>query len=359
MSSTNQLSSQTLAKLRKFASSLKIRGRSKLRKADLIQAIEDHLAGKPISFPRVSTKTKKKSPLTSTKDVDAIITITCGDVAENHIGNQQIGHLVAKGQGFKLQDLQKASRKFKNMGYKVEIFDLNKGLDGVEINGKQVTAEPAHIMVIRNGVEALIGSGKIKDFYNQLVVLDWDKKFWDARRKKVLNKHARHNLCFSKKSQDPDYKSGKGRIVAYDQVPHFQEMMSQLPNFFGKKAKTLQAEGNKYFNKKKTGIGYHGDTERRKVIAWRLGEGDYGDPRATMPIHWQWYINSKPVGQNMKFMINGGDIYVMSEKATGQDWKKKVRSVASSCPSGCRKEPLPTLRHAAGSVKYTTVRIKK
>ena len=26
-------------------------------------------------------------------------------------------------------------------------------------------------------------------------------------------------------------------------------MMNQLPNFFGKKAKMLQAEGNKYFNK--------------------------------------------------------------------------------------------------------------
>ena len=253
MSSINQLNSQTLAKLRKFASTLKIKGRSKLRKAELVQAIEKHLAGKPISIPQVSTK-KSKSTISAAGDVDAIITITCGDVAENHIGNQQIGHLVPKGQGFDLQDLQKASRKFKNMGYKVEIFDLNKGLDGVEINGKQVTADPAHIMVIRNGVEALIGSGKIKDFYNQLVVLDWDKKFWDARRKKVLNKHARHNLCFSKKSQDPDYKSGKGRIVAYDQVPHFQEMMSQLPNFFGKKAKALQAEGTKYFNKKKTGI---------------------------------------------------------------------------------------------------------
>ena len=68
--------------------------------------------------------------------------------------------------------------------------------------------------------------------------------------------------------------------------------------------------------------------------------------------------NPKNKIQNMKFMINGGDIYVMSEKATGQDWKKKVRSVPSSCPSGCRREPLPTLRHAAGSVKYTKVRIK-
>ena len=25
----------------------------------------------------------------------------------------------------------------------------------------------------------------------------------------------------------------------------------------------------------------------------------------------------------MKFVINSGDIYVMSEKSTGQDWKKK------------------------------------
>ena len=57
----------------------------------------------------------------------------------------------------------------------------------------------------------------------------------------------------------------------------------------------------------------------------------------------------------MKFIINAGDIYLMSEKATGQDWKKSVvQGVA--CPSGCKKEALLTVRHAAGSAKYTKLK---
>jgi len=36
--------------------------------------------------------------------------------------------------------------------------------------------------------------------------------------------------------------------------------------------------------------------------------------------------------------LRGGDIYIMSEKAVGTDWKKKN---------------VPTLRHSAGSPKYT------
>ena len=45
----------------------------------------------------------------------------------------------------------------------------------------------------------------------------------------------------------------------------------------------------------------------------------------------------------------------MSEKAAGQDWKKSVvQGVA--CPSGCKKEALLTVRHAAGSAKYTKLK---
>jgi hypothetical protein len=36
--------------------------------------------------------------------------------------------------------------------------------------------------------------------------------------------------------------------------------------------------------------------------------------------------------------LNGGDLYVMSEKTTGRDWKTKS---------------IYTLRHAAGCEKYT------
>ena len=222
----NQLNNERLTQLRKRVTALKIPGRSKLKRKDaVIKAILDHHSGTRGVTGKVSNVTglKPKSSIKPAQDVNAIITITCGDVAENHIGNQQIGNLVAKGQGFNLGNLENASKKFKKLGYKTEIFNLNKGLDGVKINGVQVKADPANIMVIRNGVEALIGKGKTKDFYNQLVGLDWDKKFWDTRRKKVLNKHARHNLCFSNTSQEPDYPKGKGRIVSYDNVPHFEE----------------------------------------------------------------------------------------------------------------------------------------
>ena len=83
-----------------------------------------------------------------------------------------------------------------------------------------------------------------------------------------------------------------------------------------------------YYDISKCGIGFHGDSERKKVIAGSLG--------ASRPIHWQWYFNSKPIGKRIKFMLNDGDMYIMSEKTSGWDWKK--RSIL-------------TLRHAAGE-KY-------
>ena len=33
----------------------------------------------------------------------------------------------------------------------------------------------------------------------------WDDKYWDKRRKKVLNKHARENVCFDDYSSEPNY----------------------------------------------------------------------------------------------------------------------------------------------------------
>ena len=49
------------------------------------------------------------------------------------------------------------------------------------------------------------------------------------------------------------------------------------------------------------------------------------------------YYQSKPVGVRMDFMINDGDLYVMSEKAVGHDWKKRNTY---------------TLRHAAGAESF-------
>ena len=59
-----------------------------------------------------------------------------------------------------------------------------------------------------------------------------------------------------------------------------------------------------------------------------------------MPIHYNWYYQGNPIGKNCKLMLNHGDIYIMSEKAVGFDWKSRNKY---------------TLRHSAGCEKYTKV----
>ena len=147
---------------------------------------------------------------------------------------------------------------------------------------------------------------------------------------RVVNKHARHNLCFSFESQEPDYENKKGRIVAFDSLPLLKKVRSFFPKILKEIGVGLVAEGNHYYDVSKCGVGYHGDGERKKVIGVRLG--------ASIPLVYQWYHNANSIGQKMRFMLNHGDIYFMSEKASGNDWK--MRSIH-------------TLRHAAGTAKFT------
>lgn len=85
---------------------------------------------------------------------------------------------------------------------------------------------------------------------------------------------------------------------------------------------------------KKCGIGFHGDGERKKVIALRLATGK------CEPIQYQWFLKGKPIGKRAIVELEDRDIYIMSEKAVGSDWKKKNTA---------------TLRHATGCEKFTKI----
>ena len=39
--------------------------------------------------------------------------------------------------------------------------------------------------------------------FGEMNTFEWDTKYWDTRRSKVLNKHARSNVCFDSFSQEP------------------------------------------------------------------------------------------------------------------------------------------------------------
>jgi hypothetical protein len=249
------------------------------------------------------------------------ITLTFGDMAENHVGMEQIGARVAKGCGVGLQDLKAILLKCNAAGIHTKLHVLN-GPD----------QPPAYLLIFKKGVEALLGSypGASAALFKEQAALDHDKKA--LMYKRVCNKKARWNLCFSEEGHPPAYEEGKGRVVAYDDVPLTRALHAALPSWFGPKAEGLQCEGNYYYDAASCGIGYHGDTERRRVFAVRLG--------ATIPICFQWFQRGEPVGRRLQFDLEDGDIYIMSEKTVGTDWKSQI---------------VPTLRHAAGAATYTNV----
>ena len=241
----------------------------------------------------------------------ATYTYTFGDVAENHARNQQIGAIAAE--GFSAADLRAAQSKFESRGLTCTLVDLG--------------ALDAYVLVVRQPL-AVLGT-TADDLQAEIAAHEPDKKVFMYGR--VVNKHARWNLCMAEAAQDPDYDSGKGTVLAFDSLPHLKAVREALPAFVGPKASALFAELNVYYDPAKCGIGYHGDTERRKVIAFRLG--------ATMPLFYQWFQNGAPRGARIAVPpLHHGDMYIMSQKAVGTDWKLRK---------------IPTLRHAAGCDKFT------
>lgn len=248
------------------------------------------------------------------------ITITIGDVAENHVGMQKIGKLANC--GFNKDDLVNIKMNFEKLGVTCELININNLLP-TDIRSNL----GAYILVIRKGVDYILKeSGKRADdmlLEQQSIKIEWDKK--SLMYKKVVNKKARYNLCYGPESQEPDYKNGRGRVVSFDEVPCLKYMIENLHIYLGEKGRNLIAEGNRYYDIRSCYIGWHGDTERRKVIGVRLG--------ASFPLYYQWYYKGSSVGDKLELSLNHGDFYIMSEKASGFDWK--LRNTY-------------TLRHAAG-----------
>ncbi len=256
---------------------------------------------------------------------NSVITLTFGDMAENHVGMEQIGKIVEEGEGFNLNDLKQIKNTFKNNKPKIyKLHQYSKEL-------KELNLPEAYVLIIPNGIETILNQESeytLENLSAEQTKLNWDVKAFMYGR--VVNKSARYNLCFDKKGHTPDYENGKGRVVSYNKIPVTKVLIDNMEKYFGAKGKNLKGEGNYYYDKTKCGIGYHGDSERRKVIAFRIG--------SNLDIHYQWFIDGNAIGPNIQLPLNGGDIYVMSEKAVGTDWKKKT---------------IYTLRHSTGNDKFT------
>jgi hypothetical protein len=251
------------------------------------------------------------------------ITITCGEQAENQRGMQVIGNKHEK--GYSKKDLEEAKAMFEDRGFKCELYDLNEYLDE--------PSEEAAVLVVFQGINCLLQNTGFmsKDLMKEMGNLKWDKKA--LMYGKVVNKHARYNICFGDEPQEPEYEQGKGRIVPWKDIPVLSVIRARLGEFLVD-SKEMVAEGNFYYDSSKCGVCFHGDDERKKVVGLRLSTG--GCPA----MHYQWFKNKQPIGQRAIIPLEDGDLYIMSEKASGNDEKKTL---------------IPTLKHATGAPKFTTL----
>lgn len=241
-------------------------------------------------------------------------TITFGDQAENHVGMQKIGEMADD--GYSYEDLCKIREQ---LGGKSKLYKLHKLINEA--------VDKAYLLVIKNGVDLLLGEGSSDLLYKEMKHIKVDKKAFMKGR--VVNKIARWNVCFSDFSQKPDYVNGKGRVVDFADMKVLNKLKKKISKVIDNDCE-FQGELNYYYDTSKCGIGYHGDSERRKVIGVRLGD--------SLPLCYRWYKDCQIVSEIYGLVLQHGDIYIMSDKAVGYDWKKRS---------------IYTLRHAAGSPKYT------
>jgi len=283
--------------------------------------------------------------------------LTCAPGGENHAGMEIIGRMPVKGEGFTAQDIEGLGTRFGwGMGQAVQVLDLN-ALSGVDEIAVLETGDQARVLLLRNWVQTAFEATTVQDIYRELAADAWDAEYLDKNkyrteiidgvetkvRGKRMNKRARTNLCYvAGREQEPDVWQGKGRIVDLKKKIALNQAVERLKSTIASgliaidsksKVEINVVEGNRYYNLKNTGIGFHGDTERVVVICISIGCDNY-------PMRWQWFKDGMPVGEPIDIRLNCGDVYIMSEKAVGSDWK--LRS-------------LYTLRHAAGSEKYTSL----
>jgi hypothetical protein len=251
-----------------------------------------------------------------------VYTITFGDVAENHAKMQKIGTLHES--GYPISHLEHIQNKLAGLGLETEMVDLNAGFDD--------SFQKAMVLVIRRGAQFILNEETTAGLMQENDNLTMDKKAF--MKGKVVNKVARWNLCFADEDQEPNYEDGKGRVVAWKHIPRMSRIRQVISEWT--EDVLLNGEANYYYDISRCGIGFHGDGERRKVFAVRMGE--------TMPLYFKWHQNSQPVGEPIELVLNDGDMYIMSEKAVGFDWLKKK---------------IATLRHSTGCAKFTGVNLEQ
>lgn len=266
----------------------------------------------------------------------SFLTHTWSECVENHAGMQTIGNKLSH--GFSDEDLESFHARHGGTLHRLEPPAGWGGVGGL-------------VLVLPGAVDKFCGPGAADALHAESMAQPFDERYYDAKKKKVFTKHGRMNNCYADAAQAPDIDNGKGTVIAFKSAPQMAKLRAKLPTILNESAKNLYAETNLYTDvrKLKVGIGFHGDTERSLVVGVRLG-------KASLPLRFHWFHRCQPVGREHSIPLHHGDMYIMSHKATGWDWRCSSRytlrhGVGRKAVIKAKK---PTAPKAAGKPKKAT-----
>ena len=192
----------------------------------------------------------------------------------------------------------------------------------------------AGVLIIRNGVTVLSSKKKPSaQLYEEQMsqVRNYDGIYFD--KGKTLVKRAFKTMQFGSEARtaSPDY--SQATVTAFDAVPVLQKMGNLLQRLLGFDASSFSARSNRYHTdrlepaddggkmKCVSGMGWHGD--ERTDLPSQSACLCLGEP-GILSFVWRFPGHTKNCPTSIvSFDVNDGDIYILSDKATGFDWRSR------------------------------------
>jgi hypothetical protein len=182
------------------------------------------------------------------------------------------------------------------------IIDLNKIL--LQFDNRRT--EIATILVIPNYIK--------NDLYQTLLSVDWDKKV--LLRNKVVNRIGKYVISIHDEAQEPNYEQGQYRVLSYNELEDLKVVKNNVNKIVNQN--NLLCKGDYNYNHEKLKLKYQGGKVNNMICI------HLGDP---IQLSYKWFFSNKAVSESTGFTLNHGDLYIMSEKATGHDYKLKKNPI--------------------------------
>jgi hypothetical protein len=196
----------------------------------------------------------------------------------------------------------------------------------------QYESEYAELLVLSPEAVDILTDGNSNLMLSDLMASTFNEEAYMYGQ--LRKRHAQQSAVFSNFEQEGDMKNGKPIVHDFKSISYLSQLRRGISELVERpELADCVAETNRYKNtasdQNMCGVGFHGDRESNLVCAVRLG--------SELPLSYQWYHRSQPIGKRFEVLLEGGSIYFMSEKAVGKDYKSSSKF---------------TLRHAAGGPKY-------